>query len=45
MDDLEKDYKIEFKKKEKKSLTSLLLPPFIIHSFFKIKIYNSSLNI
>jgi hypothetical protein len=34
MDDLEEDYKIEKNKKIKKSLMSLLLSPFIIHSFF-----------
>jgi len=34
VDDLEKDYKIEKIKRLKKSLMSLLLSPFITHSFF-----------
>jgi len=33
MDDLEKDYKIEKIKRLKKSMMSLLLSSFIIHSF------------
>jgi hypothetical protein len=33
MNDLEEDYKIEKNKRMKKSLMTLLLLPFIIHSF------------
>jgi len=46
MDNLEENYKIERMKRLKKSLMSLLLSPFIIHSFkFFKKNLNSFLNI
>jgi len=45
MDDFEKEYKFEKMKRLKKSLMSLLLSAFKIYSFFKMKIFNSSLNI
>jgi len=47
MDDLEEDFLNEKMKRLKKSLMTLLLSPFIIHSFFfsKMKYLNSSFNI